>query len=144
MCPIKVDWHVKNNSKEYWRVQISITNFNYRFNYTQWTLAVQHPNLNNVTKVFSFVYKPVRLPYKSTIDTGLFYGIKSYNNVLKEAGADGQVHSDLILGKDIKTFTFKHGWAFPRRLYFNGDECLMPSPADYPQLPNSTHANSIA
>jgi hypothetical protein len=31
-------------------------------NYTQWTLVAQHPNLDNVTEVFSFQYKPL-LPY---------------------------------------------------------------------------------
>lgn len=64
MCPIRVHWHVKLNYKAYWRVKISITNFNYRMNYTEWTLVAQHPNLNNVTQVFSFGYKPL-LPYES-------------------------------------------------------------------------------
>lgn len=64
MCPIRVHWHVKVNYKDYWRVKIAVTNFNYRLNYTLWTLAVQHPNLNNVTQVFSFDYKPI-LPYQS-------------------------------------------------------------------------------
>ncbi|XP_059284762.1 COBRA-like protein 4 [Lycium ferocissimum] len=64
MCPVRIHWHVKLNYKEYWRVKITITNFNYRVNYTQWTLVAQHPNLNNVTQVFSFDYKPL-VPYQS-------------------------------------------------------------------------------
>ena len=64
MCPIRVHWHVKQNYKEYWRVKVSITNFNYRLNHSLWTLVVQHPNLNNVTQVFSFDYKPL-VPYGS-------------------------------------------------------------------------------
>lgn len=64
MCPIRVHWHVKANYKDYWRSKVAITNFNYRMNYTQWTLVVQHPNLNNVTQVFSFDYKPL-VPYGS-------------------------------------------------------------------------------
>lgn len=64
MCPVRVHWHVKVNYKDYWRVKIAITNFNYRMNHTLWTLAVQHPNLNNVTQVFSFDYKSVA-PYGS-------------------------------------------------------------------------------
>jgi hypothetical protein len=62
MCPIRVHWHIKLNYKDYWRAKIAITNFNYRMNYTQWTLVAQHPNLDNVTEVFSFQYKPL-LPY---------------------------------------------------------------------------------
>lgn len=64
MCPVRVHWHVKLNYKDYWRVKVAITNFNYRMNYTQWSLVAQHPNLNNVTQVFSFDYKPL-VPYES-------------------------------------------------------------------------------
>lgn len=136
MCPTRIHWHVKLNYKEYWRVKITITNFNYAFNYTQWTLVAQHPNLNNVTEVFSFNYHPL-LPYRSTNDSGMFYGLKFFNDVLMEAGETGNVQSELILKKDANTFTFKEGWAFPRKIYFNGDECMMPSPDAYPYLPNS-------
>ncbi|KAJ4846386.1 hypothetical protein Tsubulata_043426, partial [Turnera subulata] len=136
MCPVRVHWHVKLNYKEYWRVKIAITNFNYRQNYSQWTLVVQHPNLNNVTQVFSFNYKPL-VPYQSTNDSGMFYGVKFFNDVLMEAGPDGNLQTELLLTKDLDTFTFNQGWGFPRKIYFNGEECMMPSPEDYPYLPNS-------
>ncbi|CAN1839961.1 COBRA-like protein 4 [Linum perenne] len=137
MCPIRVHWHVKLNYKQYWRVKISITNFNYMMNYSRWTLVVQHPNLNNLTEAFSFGYKPLH-PYKSSNDSGMFYGLKFFNDFLNEAGPEGNVQSELLLEKDVDTFTFKQGWAFPRKVYFNGDECMMPSPEDYPFLPNSS------
>ena len=62
MCPIRVHWHVKVNYKEYWRVKITVTNFNYRMNYSQWNLVAQHPNFDNLTTIFSFNYKPLN-PY---------------------------------------------------------------------------------
>lgn len=77
-------------------------------------------------------------------DTGMFYGFKFYNDLLMEAGLNGFVQSELILKKDMNTFTLKEGWAFPRRVYFNGDECIMPPPDSYPFLPNSAYANLIA
>ncbi|KAK9996275.1 hypothetical protein SO802_020961 [Lithocarpus litseifolius] len=143
MCPIRVHWHVKLNYKDYWRVKVAITNFNYRLNYSQWTLVAQHPNLNNVTQVFSFDYKPL-VPYESINDTGMFYGMKFYNDLLMEAGPLGNVQSEVLLQKDKDTFTFKQGWAFPRKVYFNGDECMLPPPDTYPFLPNSAYANPIA
>ncbi|KAJ4960018.1 hypothetical protein NE237_019928 [Protea cynaroides] len=143
MCPIRIHWHVKLNYKEYWRAKISITNFNYRMNFTQWTLVAQHPNLNNVTQVFSFDYKPL-VPYQSINDTGMFYGMKFYNDLLMEAGPYGNVQSEVLLKKDPNTFTFKQGWAFPRKVYFNGDECKLPSPDTYPFLPNSALANPLS
>ncbi|KAL0357345.1 UNVERIFIED_CONTAM: COBRA-like protein 4 [Sesamum calycinum] len=143
MCPIRVHWHVKINYREYWRVKIAITNFNYRMNYTQWTLVAQHPNLNNVTQVFSFDYKPL-VPYQSINDTGMFYGMKFYNDLLMEAGPYGNVQTEVLLKKDKNTFTLKQGWAFPRKIYFNGDECQLPPPDAYPILPNSVHKNLIS
>ena len=74
----------------------------------------------------------------------MFYGLKFYNDVLMQAGPDGNVQSELILHKDMNTFTFKQGWAFPLKIYFNGDECMMPLPDQYPYLPNSANSNIIA
>lgn len=62
MCPIRIHWHVKLNYKEYWRVKVTITNFNYNMNYSQWNLVVQHPNFDNLTQIFSFNSKPLT-PY---------------------------------------------------------------------------------
>lgn len=68
----------------------------------------------------------------------MFYGMKYYNDLLMEAGAYGNVQSEVLLRKDADAFTFKQGWAFPRKVYFNGDECMLPPPDVYPYLPNSS------
>ncbi|KAJ3705977.1 hypothetical protein LUZ61_009682 [Rhynchospora tenuis] len=139
MCPIRVHWHVKLNYKDYWRVKITITNFNYRMNYTQWNMVVQHPNFDNLTTLFSFNYKPLT-PYGAGInDTAMLWGVKFYNDLLMQAGPYGNVQSELLFRKDSNTFTFDKGWAFPRRIYFNGDNCVMPPPDAYPWLPNAAH-----
>jgi hypothetical protein len=39
-----------------------------------------------------------------------------------------------------KPSQFGQGWAFPRRVLFNGDECMMPRPDSYPFLPSSSPA----
>ncbi|KAL9266391.1 COBRA-like protein [Drosera capensis] len=136
MCPIRIHWHVKTNYKDYWRVKVTITNFNYRMNYTQWNIVVQHPNFDNLTTAFSFNYKSLT-PYDVLNDTAMLWGIKFYNDLLSQAGPLGNVQSELLFRKDQSTFTFDKGWAFPRRLYFNGDNCVMPPPDAYPWLPNS-------
>ncbi|KAE9467152.1 hypothetical protein C3L33_00936, partial [Rhododendron williamsianum] len=74
-------------------------------------------------------------------DTGMFYGMKFYNDLLMEAGPAGNVQSEVLLQKNKETFTLKQGWAFPRKVYFNGDECKLPPPDAYPVLPNSARAN---
>lgn len=68
----------------------------------------------------------------------MFYGRKPYNDVLMQAGPKGNVQSDLTLEKDGNKLTLRKGWAFPRRVYFNGNNCVMPSPESYPFVPNSS------
>lgn len=76
-------------------------------------------------------------------DTGMFYGMKFYNDLLMEAGPFGNVQSEVLMQKDENTFTFKQGWAFPRKVYFNGEECMLPPPEAYPSLPNTANTKSI-
>ncbi|KAL0377615.1 UNVERIFIED_CONTAM: protein COBRA [Sesamum radiatum] len=142
MCPIRVHWHVKLNYKDYWRVKVTITNFNYRMNYTLWNLVVQHPNFDNLTQIFSFNYKPLT-PYQNINDTAMLWGVKFYNDLLMQAGPLGNVQSELLFQKDKSTFTFEKGWAFPRRIYFNGDNCVMPPPDAYPYLPNASLRKNV-
>ncbi|XP_022565173.2 protein COBRA-like isoform X2 [Brassica napus] len=83
-------------------------------------MVAQHPNLDNIPQIFSFNYKSLT-PYAGLNDT---------------AGPFGNVQSEILFRKDQATFTFEKGWAFPRRIYFNGDNCVMPPPDTYPFLPN--------
>lgn len=61
-----------------------------------------------------------------------------------EAGPLGNVQSEVLLQKNKETFTLKQGWAFPRKVYFNGDECKLPPPDAYPVLPNSAKGNAAS
>lgn len=99
-------------------------------------MVVQHPNFDNITQLFSFNYKPLS-PYAGINDTAMLWGIKFYNDFLSQAGPVGNVQSELLFRKDPSSFTFEKGWAFPRRIYFNGDNCVMPPPDSYPWLPNA-------
>lgn len=78
-----------------------------------------------------------------TDDTAMLWGIKFFNEFLMQAGPDGNVQSEMIFQKDA-TFTFEQGWAFPRKVYFNGDNCVMPPPDSYPWLPNASSGRHIS
>ncbi|XP_020695494.1 COBRA-like protein 7 isoform X2 [Dendrobium catenatum] len=140
MCPIRVHWHLKLSYKEYWRVKVTINNFNMLKNYSDWTLVVQHPNLQSLTQVFSFNYKPL-IQYNTINDTGVFWGIKYYNDLLLQQGEFGNVQTEILLKKDPAIFTFQGGWPFPRKISFNGQECVMPTPDEYPSLPRGSTAS---
>lgn len=71
-------------------------------------------------------------------EVALFWGQKYYNDELLNADNDqlGSVTTEILLRKDLESFTFGNGWALPRRIYFNGEYCQMPPPDDFPILPN--------
>ncbi|MCH88880.1 protein COBRA-like, partial [Trifolium medium] len=101
-------------------------------NYSNWNLVVQHPNFDNLTQLFSFDYKSLN-PYGSINDTAMLWGVKFYNDFLNQAGPSGNVQSELLFRKeDMSHFSFGKGWGFPHRIYFNGDNCVMPPPDAYP------------
>ncbi|CAA7399780.1 unnamed protein product [Spirodela intermedia] len=136
MCPIQIHWHVKVSYREYWRVKVTVTNYNLVHNYSEWNLVVNHPNLERLTQVFSFEHEYLR-NYGPINDTAMFWGIPYYNDILLQYGESGNVQTEMLLRKDPAAFTFKAGWTFPRRIMFNGEDCVMPPPDLYPQLPSS-------
>nr|KYP63194.1 COBRA-like protein 3 [Cajanus cajan] len=136
MCPIRIHWHVKQSYRKHWRVKITITNLNFVKNYSHWNLVVLHPNLQSVTQVFSFNYQLLQ-NYGNFNDIGMFWGLPYYNDMLLTHGVNGNVQTEVLLHKDEGEFSFKEGWTFPRKISFNGDECVMPSPDTYPRLPNT-------
>lgn len=74
----------------------------------------------------------------------MFWGIKFYNDMILTSGEQGNAQTEMLLHKDEGIFTFREGWTFPRRISFNGDECVMPLPDDYPTLPNGANIITAA
>lgn len=70
----------------------------------------------------------------------LLWGIDFYNSELLHSDKDrvGSVTTEILLEKDENSFTLQNGWAFPRRIYFNGENCDMPLPDTFPMLPNGS------
>ncbi|PRQ33654.1 hypothetical protein RchiOBHm_Chr5g0059981 [Rosa chinensis] len=64
----------------------------------------------------------------------MLWGIMFYNDILMQAGHLGSVEWELLFLKDGSNFTSHKGWAFPQRVYFNGDYCGMPPLDAYPSV----------
>ncbi|KAG9151453.1 hypothetical protein Leryth_015079 [Lithospermum erythrorhizon] len=137
MCPLQIHWHIKHNYRDQWRVKLTISNHNYVKNYSNWNMLVQHPGFSK--PAISYSFNSTRLPSTGiTDDVALFWGLDYYNDELLQAQdvQVGSVTSEILLSKDLESFTLSNGWAFPRRIYFNGDNCQMPLPDTFPSLPN--------
>ncbi|KAK9165199.1 hypothetical protein Scep_000390 [Stephania cephalantha] len=141
MCSIRVHWHLKNNYRDHWRVKLTVSNYNYGKNFSNWNLLVHHPAFSVNFTAYSF--NSTMLPTVGFADeVALFWGIDYYNDDLLQANKEheGSVSTEILILKDPKSFTLSNGWAFPRRIYFNGENCEMPLPDVFPMLPNvSSH-----
>lgn len=54
MCPVGVHWHIKNNYMNQWRVKLTISNYNYQRNFSDWNVLVQHPGFSQPSTAYSF------------------------------------------------------------------------------------------
>lgn len=79
-------------------------------------------------------------------ELALFWGIENFNTELVQSTESnmGYVTTDILLEKDLESFTLSNGWALPRRVYFNGDNCHMPLPDTFPMLPNGNTKQSLS
>ncbi|XP_027357016.1 COBRA-like protein 1 [Abrus precatorius] len=139
MCPIRIHWHFMNNYMNQWRVKLTVSNYNYNRNYSNWNVLAQHPGFTQKATTYSF--NSTILPAVGLKDgVYLFWGIDFYNNELLHSDKDrvGGVTTEILLEKDTNSFTLSNGWAFPRRIYFNGENCEMPLPDTFPMLPNGS------
>ncbi|EEF33139.1 Protein COBRA precursor, putative [Ricinus communis] len=144
MCPVRVHWHVKNIYLTHWRVKLTISNYNYKRNYSNWNVLVQHPGFSQKINTYSF--NCTLLPtFGFTDKVALFWGLQHYNNELLQSDEKqlGSVKTEILLEKDLSTFTLSNGWALPRRIYFGGEECEMPLPDTFPVLPNGSSSRKL-
>ncbi|RZC44833.1 hypothetical protein C5167_037785 [Papaver somniferum] len=140
MCPIRVYWHVMRNYDGYWRVKLTVTNYKFGTNYSDWNVLVQHPGFKMSPSTYSFNSTLLPSLGFEGDKVALFWGIGHYNSELPQAklNQEGYVTTEILLGKDVKSFTLRNGWAFPQKVSFNGENCVMPLPDDFPILPSSS------
>ncbi|KAL2460013.1 COBRA-like protein 2 [Abeliophyllum distichum] len=141
MCPLRIHWHIENNYMNHWRVKLTVSNYNYGKNYSDWNVLVQHPGFGQPATVYSF--NSTMLPSIGVPEeVALFWGKPFYNTELLQADKDqlGSVTTEILLQKDSNSFTLSNGWVFPRTIYFNGENCQMPLPDTFPMLPNGSPA----
>ncbi|XP_042032254.1 COBRA-like protein 1 [Salvia splendens] len=135
MCPLRVHWHIKTNYVTHWRVKLTVSNYHYGRNYSDWNIVVQHPGFRA-----PFTAPEFNNTMLSTVpeDAALFWGKVLYNTELLQGNEYevGSVTTDILMQKIADAFTLRNGWGFPRRIYFNGENCRMPLPDMFPMLPN--------
>ncbi|KAI3980146.1 hypothetical protein MKX01_033287 [Papaver californicum] len=132
MCPVNINWQMLQPKEKgaYMTVNVSISNFNYRINYTDWALLVNHPFINKLTRVVHANHK--QFPNFKMAE--LMWGIKHKNAIITTSGRKGSTVSWVMqLYKDKSTNTTstssscKKDWCAPNEIFFNGDRCVIAS-----------------
>ncbi|KAI3447974.1 hypothetical protein Pfo_004639 [Paulownia fortunei] len=139
MCSLRIHWRIKNNYLSHWRVKLTVSNYHYGRKYSDWNVLVQHPGFGQPASAYGF--NSTTLPTVGVPEeVALFLGKAFYNTELLQADEHqtGSETTEILMQKDSNSFTLGNGWAFPRRIYFNGENCQMPLPDTFPMLPNSS------
>ncbi|XP_010538043.1 PREDICTED: COBRA-like protein 11 [Tarenaya hassleriana] len=131
-CGISINWHLNSDYSNGWTA--SVTVFNWGDNSVEdWFVAVDLGRSGEgYEKVYSF--NGTRIPPKN--QTILFQGLPGLNylirltngsNPLKDPRVPGKMQSVISFRKkDIKSLNIRGGDGFPKRVFFNGEECELP------------------
>eukprot|EP00271_Cylindrocystis_brebissonii_P019107 TRINITY_DN5670_c0_g1_i2.p1 TRINITY_DN5670_c0_g1~~TRINITY_DN5670_c0_g1_i2.p1 ORF type:complete len:273 (+),score=34.99 TRINITY_DN5670_c0_g1_i2:578-1396(+) len=128
-CPADVHWHVAANYYGYWEVLLTISNRMLYKTAANWTLAVEHPGLSNITTLSNFNARNILV--NGVNDTSILYGLTDVSDVL--AVAPGYLQGSILMGKSDEAFSLQGGWPFPRKVVFDGLTCVMPT--SFPAVP---------
>ncbi|KAE8704362.1 COBRA-like protein 10 [Hibiscus syriacus] len=144
-CGVSINWHLNSNHKSGWTARMTLFNWG-DLPFVDWFVAVE---MNKAYKGYDQVYSFNGTKKLNNVKNTIFFqALKGLEYLMQEK--NGSKSSDpRIPGKQqsVISFTKKYtpninvekGGGFPSKVYFNGEECALPS-----RLPNSGHASRIS
>ncbi|OEL28796.1 COBRA-like protein 10 [Dichanthelium oligosanthes] len=131
-CGLSINWHVINNYKSGWSVRMTIFNWQ-DYTFKDWFAAVtMGDHYSGYENVYSFNGTRMDAPFNNTI---FMQGVPGLTYL--DAITDGKTPADpRVPGKQQSVISFKRkdapniniakGEGFPKRVYFDGEECALP------------------
>jgi hypothetical protein len=131
-CGVSINWHVVNNYKSGWSVRMTIFNWQ-DYTFKDWFAAVTvGAHFSGYENVYSFNGTRMKGHFDNTIFMQGLPGLTYLDGI-----TDGKTPADLrIPGKQQSIISFKRkdapninigkGEGFPKRVYFDGEECALP------------------
>uniref|UniRef100_A0A0D9WTE0 COBRA C-terminal domain-containing protein n=1 Tax=Leersia perrieri TaxID=77586 RepID=A0A0D9WTE0_9ORYZ len=131
-CGLSINWHIMNNYKSGWAARITIFNWQ-DYTFKDWFAAVtMGDHYSGYENVYSFNGTRMGAPFNNTI---FMQGLPGLTYL--EPITDGRTPADpRVPGKQQSVISFKRkdapniniakGEGFPKRLYFDGEECALP------------------
>lgn len=134
-CGVSVNWHVSTNYKTGWTARVTLFNWE-EINFQDWFVAVQlkiaGPGFQN-----AYSFNGTLLEEANVNNTIFLTGLPGLNYLMGETNGTNPEKDPRVPGKQqsVISFTKKHlrgidilkGDGFPSRLFFNGEECVLPT-----------------
>ncbi|KAK9121882.1 hypothetical protein Syun_019499 [Stephania yunnanensis] len=136
-CGVSINWHLNSDYKSGWTARMTLFNWE-DYPFEDWFVAIRmdkaSPGFENV-----FSFNGTRLSDNKTI---FFQGLPGLTYLMGETNGTNPNRDPRVPGKQQSVISFvkrrilgldiAHGDGFPSRLYFNGEECSLPT-----KLPSS-------
>ncbi|KAL6840599.1 hypothetical protein ACP4OV_029463 [Aristida adscensionis] len=131
-CGVSINWHVMNNYKSGWSARITIFNWQ-DYTFKDWFAAVTMGNhYSGYENVYSFNGTRMGKPFGNTIFMQGLPGLTYLTPIVDGKTSalppvPGKQQSVIsFTRKDAPNIDIPKGEGFPKRLYFNGEECALP------------------
>jgi hypothetical protein len=131
-CGLSINWHVMNNYKSGWSVRITIFNWQ-DYTFKDWFAAVtMGDHYSGYENVYSFNGTRMGKPFNNTIFMQGLPGLTYLEPITDGKTTDGprvpgkQQSVISFKKKDAPNINIPRGEGFPKRVYFDGEECALP------------------
>ncbi|XP_030522750.2 COBRA-like protein 10 [Rhodamnia argentea] len=132
-CGVSINWHINSDYKQGWTARITLFNWD-DYPFEDWFTAIQMKKaFRGYEKVYSF--NGTKLPEAN--NTIFFQGTPGMNYLVGETNGTNPLVDPRVPGKQqsVISFTKKttpginilRGDGFPSKVFFNGEECSLPS-----------------
>ncbi|KAH7546656.1 hypothetical protein FEM48_Zijuj01G0224600 [Ziziphus jujuba var. spinosa] len=132
-CGVSINWHINSNFRTGWTARITLFNWE-DYSFEDWFAAFQikkaYAGFENV-----YSFNGTRLPNRK--DTIFMQGLKGLNFLVGETNGSHPDTDPRVPGKQQSVISFtkkktpgisiKEGDGFPTRVFFNGEECALPT-----------------
>ncbi|XP_073313615.1 COBRA-like protein 10 [Primulina huaijiensis] len=132
-CGVSINWHVSTNYRKGWSVRITLFNW-MEMNFEDWFVAVQ---LKESGPGFQKAYSFNGTLLEDLNNTIFLTGLPGSNYLIGETNGSDPLKDPRIPGKQQSVLTFTKtqirgieivdGDGFPSKLFFNGEECALPT-----------------
>lgn len=148
-CGVTINWHVSTNFKAGWSARVTLFNWKQN-NFQDWFVAAQLKKAGRgFEKAYSFNGTLIRNLNNTIFLEGLpgltyLMAIANGTNPRRDYLIPGKQQSVLSFNKkNLKNLKIEKGDGFPTKLFFNGEECSLPTHYPIPDFGHRTYANLV-